>query len=158
MHLFRVTAIIALIGLAGIPASPSPVKPYDYAALWRSWPTPAQERYVQGFSDAITVAYLEASLAWLPSKERTASSNSKRVRRVRDRLFLQQSPERIPEVMTGLYQDPANAHVFLTDMVFVARDKMKGKDFHTSLRKARKKAMDDFTIHRELSRSTLAAR
>jgi hypothetical protein len=41
--------------------------------------------------------------------------------------------------MTDLYRDPANALIRLGAMVYIARDKLSGKDVEAALRTAREK-------------------
>jgi hypothetical protein len=39
--------------------------------------------------------------------------------------------------MTSLYADPANTFIAHSSMIYIARDKLGGKDIETLLRKAR---------------------
>lgn len=41
------------------------------------------------------------------------------------------------DVMTSLYSDPANTYISFGSMIYVARDKLSGKDVEPILRKAR---------------------
>ena len=44
--------------------------------------------------------------------------------------------------MTSLYDDPANAFIELTEMVYLANNKLKGEDILESLRYKRKQAVE----------------
>jgi hypothetical protein len=65
-----------------------------------------------------------------------------RVERVRQKYSSAMWSFEFPAVMTDLYRDPANACVALVDMVYIARDRLEGKDVEKSLGDARRRALE----------------
>lgn len=126
--------------------------PYNYAELWRSWGSVGREAYLDGVVDGTANAYFKAGNAWLGSDVFHAKPELEKVRRVRDEVFVRAQRPQIPAVMTDLYSDPANVYVSLIDMVFIARDKLGGKDIDRPLQEARKSALDTHRVMEQMKR------
>jgi hypothetical protein len=52
------------------------------------------------------------------------------------------------DVITNLYKDPANSYVLFGDMVYIARDSLKGIDITDALLKARKHAIATYELNK----------
>jgi hypothetical protein len=126
--------------------------PFNYAELWRSWGAVGREAYLDGVVDGTANAYFKAGNGWLGPDVFHAKPEPDKVRRVRDEVFVRAQRPQIPAVMTDLYADPANAYVSLIDIVFIARDKLEGKDIEKSLQEARKSALDSHRVMERMKR------
>ena len=120
-------------------------EPYNYAAHWRAWDAVAREAYIRGVVDATGSTYLLASQEWLGISRLTAKPEPANVKKVREKVFLREVESQVPSVVTDLYRDPANAYIVLIDMVYVARDKLEGKNIDAAVATARKRAIE---VHR----------
>ena len=124
--------------------------PYNYADLWRSWGPTGREAYLDGVVDGTASAYLKAGNVWLPSDVFHGRPEPEKVRRVREVVIVGPQRPQIPAVMTDLYSDPANAYVSLIDMLFIARDKIAGKQIEKALQEARKSALETHRVMEQL--------
>jgi hypothetical protein len=72
------------------------------------------------------------------------------VKKTTDKLFVRYTRDQIPDVISDLYKDPANAFIITLDMFFLARDKIEGKDVEKGLMEARKKAIDTHQLNENM--------
>ena len=117
-------------------------EPYNYAVFWRSWDAVAREAYIHGVVDGTGSTYFTAAQEWLGVSRLTSKPEPANVTKVRERVFLREVESQVPPVVTDLYRDPANAYIVLIDMVYVARDKLEGKNIDAPLTAARKRALE----------------
>ena len=115
---------------------------YNHAAVWRMWDAIAQTTYVRGVVDGAINVYVAAGEEWLGPGQLFKTPEAARIARVRQRVFVGNVESRIPAAMSDLYRDPANSYVALVDMVYIARDRLEGKDVEKSLADARKRAVE----------------
>lgn len=101
----------------------------NYGAQWSSWSSPSRSIWTQGFVDGQSSTYL-ALLTDLPEARRDA---------LRLKTFTFYDSDALRDVMTSLYADPANTYIRFDAMVYIARDKLSGKDVEPTLRTAREK-------------------
>ena len=125
--------------------------PYNYAELWRSWSIVAREAYISGVTDGIAEAYFVTMGTVAPEKIFKTPVPAD-VKEVRDKLFVRYTRDQIRDVITDLYKDPANSFITTLDMFFLARDKIEGKDIGKGLMEARKKAMDNYQLNKDMRR------
>ena len=57
---------------------------------------------------------------------------------------------KIIDVITNLYKDPANSYVWFQDMVYIARDSLSGKDVTKAILEARKAAIANYELNKKL--------
>jgi hypothetical protein len=100
----------------------------NYGREWNVWPNGSRSVYLEGFVDGQSHTYLLLQND-LPAERREPL-------RLRTYTFYDSTVLR--DVMTSLYSDPANTYVAYDSMVYIARDKLGGKDIETSLRDARR--------------------
>ena len=99
----------------------------NYGHKWNAWSNESRSTYLEGFVDGQSNTYL-LILNDLPPERREA---------LRLRTFTFYENGVLRDVMTSLYSDPANSYVRYDSMVYIARDKIGGKDIETALRSAR---------------------
>lgn len=101
----------------------------NFGRQWNAWSNESRSTYLEGFVDGQSNTYF---LVWndLPSDRREAL-------RLRTFTFYEEGVLR--DVMTSLYSDPANSYVSYSSMVYIARDKIGGKDIEAALMSARQK-------------------
>jgi hypothetical protein len=100
---------------------------FNYGREWNAWSNVSRSIYLQGFVDGQSNTYL-ALLNDLPAERREP---------LRIQTFTFYDSAAIRDVMTNLYSDPANTYIRYDSMVYVARDKLGGKDVEPMLRRAR---------------------
>ena len=122
-----VLAFLALIvfGATGTTAQDGPL--FNYGRRWNAWSPSSRSIYLEGFKDGQSRTYFAV---WndLPQARREP---------IRLATFTLYDADALNDVMTSLYADPANTYVQSDDMVYIARDKLSGKDIEPVLRSAR---------------------
>lgn len=124
--------------------------PFNYGAIWRAWPPVAQDAYLQGFTDGINAAYWKARNSWLDSAILQEKPEPETVKRVREAVYPFFSPAALSQMVSMLYQDPANTFIPWESMTYIARDKLKGKEIDEALKAARKKAVEDHILIQQM--------
>jgi hypothetical protein len=99
-------------------------EPINSARLWKSWNSFERAVYLSGFADGSQLVVY----TYEPIDERSQTAKA---------AALRYDFSQIREVMTSLYSDPANAYIALGAMVFIARDKLDGKNAELLLTEAR---------------------
>ena len=99
----------------------------NYGREWRTWTDTIRQIYVEGFMSGQADTYL-AVFNDLPNDRREP---------LRKALFLFHGLGPIADVMTDLYKDPANTFIRYGAMVYIARDKLSGRDVEPMLRNSR---------------------
>lgn len=110
----------------------------NFGRQWNTWSDAERSIYLEGFVDGQSHTFL---LFW-------NDVSSERRESLRRRSFTLYEPSAIRDVITSLYSDPANTYVTLDSMVYVARDKLAGKDIDENLRQARQENCAFIDVHR----------
>ena len=97
-------------------------EPINSARLWKGWNSSDRLLYLWGFRDGLSQVAIH--LLETPNETTRAAA-------------LRYELSQISEVITNLYSDPANAYIRLGAMVFIARDKLDGKNAEQLLTWAR---------------------
>jgi len=106
--------------------------PYNYGKMWKSWSSQVQFIYIKGFIDGVisgvykyhiydTCTNNEGKLPELPEI-------------ISEQLISMSELEGIHNVVSDLYKDPANSYIGLENMIYIARDKLRGKDIEKDLK------------------------
>jgi len=111
-----------------LPTNSGQKELFNYGREWNTWSNVSRSIYLAGFVDGQSNTYL-AVLNDLPPERREA---------LRLQTFTFYESDSLREVMTSLYSDPANTYIRHDAMVYIARDKLDGKDVEPTLRRARK--------------------
>ena len=119
---------------------------YNYANTWQSWTVYDRYVYLWGFQEGSNTAYLAAADNWLPPGTLFQKPEAKEVKKVRESTFLFFDLKTIRDVVTDLYNDPANSYIPFEKIIYVARDKLRGEDITEALRKARKDAHESHLL------------
>ena len=122
---------------------------FNYGQVWKLWPDYVRDVYLMGFQDGSVYAYFKALHKWLPPGEAFKKPEPQRVKEVRESVFLFVDRSALRDVMTSLYEDPANTYIRWEKIVYLARDKLMGKDISQSLIKARKDAHEEYELLRK---------
>ncbi len=101
----------------------------NYGREWNAWSNVSRSIYLEGFVDGQSSTYI-ALYSDLPSERREP---------LRLQTFTFYKTDALRDVMTSLYSDPANIYIRYDSMVYIARDKLSGKDIEQTLRSAREK-------------------
>ncbi|HVO11066.1 MAG TPA: hypothetical protein VMX54_10045 [Vicinamibacteria bacterium] len=148
---FPITAF--LLATTAVAASD---EPFNYATFWANWSAEARYAYVEGVYGTIGRTYVAAVEELLQLRPEAspgvlrAAFASPKARKLLERVSLSEDiKSQIPEVVTDLYRDPANAFIDTTEMVYIARDKLGGKDVQRILAAAREFALEYHRIDRE---------
>ena len=126
-------------------------EPYNYATRWQAWSPNSQAAYVEGLADGIVEAYLTLASVWLPAGEFGRVPPTARVERGRHKLFPWTTISQLAQVVTALYEDPANAYVKTRRVVFIARDRLGGKNVEADLMEARQEAMKKCEMNKSMT-------
>jgi hypothetical protein len=102
-------------------------KRVDFGTEWRSWTNTLRTIYLDGFMSGQSSTFL-AVYNDLPVDRREV---------IRKATFLFYDIPAIAAVMTDLYKDPANTFIRHGAMVYIARDKLSGRDAEPMLRYSR---------------------
>ncbi len=100
---------------------------FNYGQEWNTWSNGSRYIYLEGFVDGQSSTYV-AVLGDLPPDRREP---------LRLQTFMFYGATALRDVMTSLYADPANTFIRYDAMVYIARDKLSGKDVEPMLRRAR---------------------
>lgn len=117
--------ILAFLATANISAQDELV---NYGRDWNRWSNAARSIYLDGFIDGQSKTYFALRADLPPHRQEP----------LRNETFTFYGNEALRDVMTSLYSDPANTYVSFGSMIYVARDKLSGKDVEPMLREARK--------------------
>jgi hypothetical protein len=101
----------------------------NYGRQWNAWSNRDRSIYLIGFVDGQSQTYISLEDD-LPAERRE---------RLRLQTFTFYNTSTLRDVMTSLYSDPANTYIAHGSMVYIARDKLGGKDIEVLLRTARQK-------------------
>jgi hypothetical protein len=59
---------------------------------------------------------------------------------------------KLTDIISNLYKDPANSYILFGDMVYIARDSLKGNNASDALLKARKNAIATFELNKKMKK------
>lgn len=101
---------------------------FNYGRQWNAWSNESRSIYLAGFVDGQSNAYLLLEND-LPKERREP---------LRMQSFTFYDSDALRDVMTSFYADPANTYIRYDSMVYIARDKVGGKEIEPRLRLARR--------------------
>ena len=125
------TLLIVLIFLPLLSPHASAQERMNYGSFWLSRQVPWRTAYVAGFQAGIAHACAVLTMQY-PEKEF--------IDRFWIDLDLEFAPPLLIPVVTSLYEDPANSFIAPEEMLYIARDKLRGEDIHKKLIIKRKNA------------------
>ena len=119
-------AVVMLCGLVAMNTRGQD-EPVNNGKEWKRWPNSFRSVYIDGFRDGQSHTYI-AIYSDLSATRREA---------LRQETFTFYETDALRDVMTSLYSDPANTYIGFDSMIYLARDKLSGKDIEPMLRDAR---------------------
>ena len=99
----------------------------NYGQRWNGWSADRHWVYLEGFIDGQSGTFFRLSKEIPPE----------RVQPLREESFVVYDVGVLADVITSLYADPANTYINFESMIYIARDKLSGKDIDIRLRRAR---------------------
>ena len=138
-------AFATILLLVGIVSIASADEPFDYAARWKAWDVYTRTAYMIGVDEGISTAFFTTigNLTKEPSpKEQVLIMEILKFGSAIER-------KKIIEVMTDIYQDPANSYIETTKIFILAQEKIEGKDISKSLEDARRQAYDIYKLEQK---------
>jgi hypothetical protein len=103
-----------------------------YGPIWRAWDDNERNAYLGGFVDGQNDTYTV-----FESLPELVSTSAARKEALRLQLYTLYDHDVLRPVMTDLYRDPANIFITFGAMVYIARDKVTGRDIEPMLRYSR---------------------
>jgi len=124
---FTFVAVVTLMVFGAAATSAQDERLFNYGKQWKSWPDICRSTYVLGFVNGQDSTYV-ALLDDLPPARQEA---------LRLKTYTFYDEDALRDVITNLYADPANTYIRYSSIVYIARDKLAGKDIEPILRRAR---------------------
>lgn len=124
-----------------IPVNSTSSEMFDFGKDWQSLSKNEKQSYMMGFKNGTTqtISMITDEIATTQSRgNKIPKSLITKIRQIR----ISNDNAKIIEVISNLYNDPANSYIWYADMVLIANDSINGKDVKQSLLKARKVAVD----------------
>jgi hypothetical protein len=122
-----VLSILTLTFLGATDTTAQNGGPFNYGRQWNGWSPLSRSIYVLGFQSGQSRTYFAVRPDLPPS----------RLEPLRLETFTLFDGDAVSNVMASLYSDPANTYVQDDDMIYIARDKLSGKDIEPMLWSAR---------------------
>ena len=125
-------------------------EPYNYGKIWNSWSDHMRSVYIMGLKDGLQKQISFPFIAELKRKEKNVfdkylkDSEVVKTEEAGNKTlsdFIMFDDEAIRNVMTDLYEDPANTYISFYDMGGIAYRELKGESIESLLREAREKAL-----------------
>jgi len=129
--------------------------PYNFGDLWKSWQAMKRVAFLEGFKEGAEDGAFEI-LTQLQIREQGGLDHDFLEKYGHEAELLDLDLVLLAEVISTLYVDPANSYIRLSDMIYVARDKLRGNisgdKLEIRLGVARKSAQRVFEVDKMLER------
>lgn len=138
-----ISVILLLVCMVSVVAAG---EAFDYAARWKAWDASSRAAYVAGVTEAIPIAFFTTKGSL------TKKLSPKEELQILDTLKFASPIEKkkIIEVMTDIYQNPANSYIETAKIFIFAQDKIEGKDISKALEDAREQAYDLYKLEQKM--------
>jgi hypothetical protein len=149
----KLSIVLFLIGFALTPFLAFSEEILDYGAIWKSWGREGQHAYLWGFLDGGTAVLMTAMEEYISSGKQVQSAPKDcgvildNTGKTTATLF---DEYKLIDVISNLYKDPTNSYIFFGDMVYIARDSLKGNTVSDALLKARKHEIATFELNKKM--------
>ena len=122
----------------------------DYGRIWKAWGRKGQTAYLWGFIDGGGCA-MQAVMDEIISSDKPGNKiPSTFYDNIRDKTATLYDEAKLIDVISKLYEEPANSYIWFQDMVYIARDSLSGKDVTASILKARKAAVTNYELNEKM--------
>lgn len=144
--IFKIGLLVLAILIVTLSASTMATDLFNYGQRWKSWSVGTRNVYLEGFQDGSNHAYWTAGDQWLAHGDFLKNPALQKVKKVSGNVHFFVELSVIRDVMTGLYEDPANTFIKWETVLYLARDKLMGEDISERLIKARKFAIEEWEL------------
>lgn len=121
----------------------------DYGKIWKIWGKEGQAAYLYGFVDGGGRAMQATMLQIIASNQRGDKIPDDFYESIRIKTATLYDGDKLIDIMTNFYKDPANSYIWFDDMVYIARDSLSGKDITATILEARKSAIANHELNKK---------
>jgi hypothetical protein len=146
----KLTTTVLLLGIAMGWNSAFSADIQDYGKIWTAWGKNGQTAYIWGFIDGGGYAMQTVMSEIIASDKRSGKVPETFYENIRVKTATLYDENKIIDIITNLYKDPANSNILFQDMVYIARDSLSGKDVTSAILEARKSAITNYELNRKL--------
>jgi hypothetical protein len=150
INMRKIMMILIILCLTITSSTVLSIEMTDYAAIWKAWGKEGQHAYFWGFIDGSSAVWLTAMDEYISSGRGTSKKCGEILDNATKKTATFFDENKLIDVMTNLYKDPANSYILLGDMVYIARDTLKGNDVSSAVLKARKKGIDTYELNKKM--------
>lgn len=114
----------------------------DYGKIWATWGEEGHTAYIWGFNNGKSHALIIVGNEIFLSDKRGDKVPETFYENIRVQTMTLYDTNKIIDVITNLYKDPANSYIGFNNMFYIAQDSLSGKDVSKDILDARKAAID----------------
>lgn len=114
----------------------------DYGKIWATWGKEGHTAYIGGFNHGKNHALLIVGNEIFNSNNRGDKVPETFYENIRVNIETLYDTNKIIDVITNLYKDPANSYIAFNNIFYIAQDSLSGKDVSKDILWARKAAID----------------
>lgn len=122
----------------------------DYSKIWTAWGKDGQTAYIWGFIDGGGYALQTVMSEIIASDKKGGKVPKSFYENIRLKTATLYDENKIIDVITNLYKDPANSYIWFNDMLYIARDSLSGKDVSKAILEARKAAIANYELNKKM--------
>jgi hypothetical protein len=146
----KLTIVLFFLGIALISNPVYSADMQDYGKIWRAWGKDGQTAYIWGFIDGQSYTFLTVMSEIIASDKKGDKVPKSFDKNIRLKTAILYDENKIIDIITNLYKDPANSYVWFQDMVYIARDSLSGKDVTKAILEARKAAIANYELNKKM--------
>jgi hypothetical protein len=146
MKKLLITVLLVGVAIISCPAFSAEIQ--DYANIWRTWGKDGQAAYIWGFIDGGGHAMQTVMGEIIASDKRSGKIPKQFYENIRIKTATLYDENKIIDIISSLYKDPANSYIWFQDMVYIARDSLNGKDVTKAILEARKSALANYELNK----------
>lgn len=146
----KLTIVLFLLGIALTSNPVHSADMLDYGKIWTAWGKDGQTAYIWGFIDGGGYALQTVMSEIIASDKRGGKVPKSFYENIRLKTATLYDENKIIDVITNLYKDPANSYILFNDMVYIARDSLSGKDVSKAILEARKAAIANYELNKKM--------
>jgi hypothetical protein len=146
----KLTTVLFFLGIALTSNPVYSVDMQDYGKIWTAWGKDGQTAYIWGFIDGGAHALQTVMSEIIVSDKRGGKVPKSFYENIRLKTATLYDENKIIDVVTNLYKDPANSYIWFNDMIYIACDSLSGKDVSKAILEARKAAMINYELNKKM--------
>lgn len=148
----KLTIVLFFLGIALISNPVYSADMQDYGKIRTAWGKDGQTAYIWGFIDGGGHAMQTVMSEIIASDKQGGKVPKTFYENIRVKTATLYDENKIIEIITNLYKDPANSYILFQDMVYIARDSLSGKDVTKAILEARKAAIATYELNKKMER------